>query len=33
MFEFGPVAIGLIVILLALLFVVFYVKPPKTEED
>ena len=33
MFEVGPIAIGLFVLVLALVFIIFYVKPPKIEEE
>ena len=33
MFKVGPLAIGLIVLVLALVFINFYVKPPKIEEE
>jgi len=33
MFEVGPIAIGLIILIIALVFITFYVKLPKTEEE
>jgi len=33
LFKVGPLALGLFILVLSLVFIDFYVKPPETEEE